>query len=683
MIAQAWVQKLDTYLQLNPMREMEAIRFATMYLEGKAHDWWYHGLTTLGHNQIVSYPEFTQRLMDRFDQGDPELHFRELTQLKQTGTTEMYIEEFQRLAVMVQDISPTRLMMLFTEGLMEPLKGWVKAFKPTNLQEAIWKTRDLGPAAKPKFIPRPPLNNGGRDQRPPMNPGGRDPRGFDKGHGRVDENTRRELRRKQLCFTCKEPWNPTHKCMGRGQVHYIEVTSDNEEEEEIDQIQNMEAETIETEEEQITGQDSMATLASISGVPKYNTFRMRGVLQGQRVSVLIDGGASHNFIDSTLLKRRHIPTVEFEGFKVEVAGGGTMPCDRYIPGMKLTLGRHELIQDVYVMDLPDTNIILGVQWLNTLGPITTNYKTMEMSFTEEGGRKVVLRGMTGNAAKVVTAKRMEAIFQRDEIVYASKCRIVTRMDEQGKVHYTPEIKEILDRHHKVFGPIPPGVPPDRGFEHIIELEEGAKPVITTPYRHPKKYKDEIEKAIKELLDMGHIRPNSSPFASSVVLVKKKDGTMRMCIDFRALNKKTIKNRYPIPRIDELLDELHGAIYFTKIDLRSGYHQIKMREEDISKTTFRCHYDHYEFLVMPFGLTNAPATFQSCMNHVFNKQLRKYLLVFFDDLLIYNKTWEEHLRHVDQILSIMEEQSLYAKESKCEFGMTKVLYLGHIIGAKGV
>jgi hypothetical protein len=184
-------------------------------------------------------------------------------------------------------------------------------------------------------------------------------------------------------------------------------------------------------------------LASISGVPKYNTFRMRGVLQGQKVSVLIDGGASHNFIDSTLLQRRHIPTVEFEGFKVEVAGGSTMPCNRYIPGMKLTLGRHDLVQDVYVMDLPDTNIILGVQWLSTLGPITTNYKTMEMSFTEESGRKVVLRGMTGNSAKVVTTKRMEAIFRREEIVYAAECKISARVDKKGKVHYTPEIHRSL------------------------------------------------------------------------------------------------------------------------------------------------------------------------------------------------------------------------------------------------
>jgi hypothetical protein len=157
----------------------------------------------------------------------------------------------------------------------------------------------------------------------------------------------------------------------------------------------------------------------------------------------------------------------------------------------------------------------------------------------------------------------------------------------------------------------------------------------------------------------------------------------MCIDYRVLNKKTIKNQYPIPHIDELMDELHGAVFFTKIDLRLGYHQISIREQDIEKTTFQCHFIHFEFLVMPFGLTNAPATFQSCMNHIFRGQLRKYLLVFFDDILIYNKTWDEHLAHLGEVLDIMQAQSLYAKESKCEFGTRELLYLGHIISGQGV
>ena len=151
----------------------------------------------------------------------------------------------------------------------------------------------------------------------------------------------------------------------------------------------------------------------------------------------------------------------------------------------------------------------------------------------------------------------------------------------------------------MFGDIPPRRPLDRGFEHTIELEQGIQAVITTPYRHPKAYRDEIEKAIQELSALGNIHPSTSPFASSVVLVKKKDGTLRMCIDYRALNKNTLKNRYPIPRIDELMDELRGSKYFSKIHLRSGYHQIRVRDQDIPKTAFKGHYGHFEFLVMPF------------------------------------------------------------------------------------
>jgi hypothetical protein len=147
------------------------------------------------------------------------------------------------------------------------------------------------------------------------------------------------------------------------------------------------------------------------------------------------------------------------------------------------------------------------------------------------------------------------------------------------------------------------------------LEEGDKPVIIVPYKHPKRFKDEIEKEIKEFLEMGHIQPISSPFASSFVLVMKKDGTMRMCIDYCALNKKTIKNRYPISRINELMDKLHGVVYFSKIVLRLGYHHISIIEQDIEKKKFKCHFGHFEFLVMSFGLTNAPTRFQYYMNHI--------------------------------------------------------------------
>jgi hypothetical protein len=497
----------------------------------------------------------------------------------------------------------------------------------------------------------------------------------------MDDATRQDLRRRKLCFSCQEPWVPGHRCAGKAKAHYIEVFSDSGEDEETGEQEQEEDPPMAEAEQASMGKQGI--IASLFGIPRFHTFRMRGGVQGHRVTVLVDGGASHNFIDASLVERKGIATEAFEGFSVIIPGENTLNCTRYVPQMTLSLGNYTITDDFVVVKVPDTNVVLGVQWLYSLGKYTTNYQTMEMEFQGRDGRRVVLRGMNTYPPEVVTAKGMEAVMRQDDIAWIAEFRISVQKPKGREPNFPREIKALLKKHQKVFGDISPGRPPDRGFEHAIELEEGTGAVITTSYRHPKAYKDEIERTIRELLAMGHIRPSSSPFASSVVLVKKKDGTLRMCIDYRALNKRTIKNRYPIPQIDELMDELKGAKYFSKIDLRSGYHQIRMREGDEYKTAFRCHYGHYKFLVMPFGLTNAPATFQSCMNHTFSQQLRKHLLVFFDDILIYSRTWEEHLQHLDEVLGILDTQELYAKLSKCEFGLTEMLYLGHVIGAQGV
>jgi len=243
--------------------------------------------------------------------------------------------------------------------------------------------------------------------------------------------------------------------------------------------------------------------------------------------------------------------------------------------------------------------------------------------------------------------------------------------------------QVVYEFPEVFPDEIPDVSPEREVEFSIHLVPGTKPVSMAPYRMSASELAELKKQLENLLDKKFVRPSVSPWGAPVLLVKKKDGSMRLCIDYRQLNKVTIKNRYPLPRIDDLMDQLVGARVFSKIDMRSGYHQIKVKDEDMQKTAFRTHYGHYEYSVMPFGVTNAPGVFMEYMNRIFHAYLDRFVVVFIDDILIYSKSEEEHAEHLRIVLQVLKEKKLYAKLSKCEFWLNEVSFLGHIISGSGI
>jgi hypothetical protein len=260
------------------------------------------------------------------------------------------------------------------------------------------------------------------------------------------------------------------------------------------------------------------------------------------------------------------------------------------------------------------------------------------------------------------------------------CHQVTDHIEEIK---PSEAINVVSKFLDVFPKELPGMPPERKVEFAIELIPGTAPISKRAYRVYGSELVELKKQIDELSEKGYIKPSTSPWAAPVLFAEKKDGTKRMCIDYRSLNEVTIKNKYPLPRIKDLFDQLKGVSVFSKIDLRSDFHQLRIWPSDIPKTTFITMYGLYEFTVMSFGLTNAPAYFMYLVNSVFMDYLDKFVVVFIDDILIYSQNEQEHEEHLRKVLQRLRDCQLYAKLSKCEFWITEVLFLGHIINQEGL
>ena len=488
-----------------------------------------------------------------------------------------------------------------------------------------------------------------------------------------------------LCFKCGEKWGRNHTCPTQVPIHLIE---------ELLEALEPELEDVPESDEEDTIDSVMAVGATVCpSSSKRRTMRLHGKIADKDVLILVDSGSVSTFISSALADQLHYSTQPCEATQYMAADGSPMVCNKTIPQLQWAVQGHTFSTNVGIFPLKCYDMILGEDWLEDYSPMWVHWRKKIMRFNYKG-RRITLKGTTTEVTKcsAIGAGKLKGLLRRGAVTHCvqlwSKCRTVSAalsihpISDQQLDNPTPEVSQLLDKYSHLFQD-PNSLPPERPCDHHIPLVPGAQPVNTRAYRFAPAQKTEIERQLTEMLKNGTIRPSTSPYASPVLLVRKKDGSWRFCVDYRHLNNITVKNKHPLPIVDELIDELAGAQWFSKLDFRSGYHQIRISKGEEHKTAFRTHSGLYEFLVMPFGLTNAPATFQGVMNQIFAPLLRKGVLVFMDDILIYSSSLSEHLELLEQVFLIIQQNQFLLKLSKCSFAQTEIEYLGHCISGKGV
>ena len=396
------------------------------------------------------------------------------------------------------------------------------------------------------------------------------------------------------------------------------------------------------------------------------------LVNGQPCLVLFDCGATHSFVSGRCVKRLGLKAIPLSPpMVVTTAMDDSVETPWVCENCTVSVDSRTFQIDLICLPLKKVDVVLGMDWLSANSVfIGCEQKLIIIPSIEVPSEDVLARILGGTVGMV------NFLFEKEKSVL-----LVLTEEPNDVIHISniPIVCEFPD----VFPEDVTSLPPEREVEFSIDLVPGTAPISVSPYRMAPLELRELKNQLEELMSKHFVRPSVSPWGAPVLLVKKKDGSMRLCIDYRQLNKATIKNKYPLPRIDDLLDQLKGACVFSKIDLRSGYHQIRVKSADVPKTAFRTRYGHYEFLVMPFGVTNAPAVFMEYMNRIFNAYLDQFVVIFIDDILIYSRTSQEHEEHLRIVLSVLREKHLFAKLSKCEFWMSEVRFLGHVISQGGV
>lgn len=716
-----WISRAEVYFRVQETSPEVKVSLAQLSMDGPTIHF-YNSL--LESEAPLTWEKLRQALLERYGgHGDGDV-YEQLTELRQKGTVEEYITEFEYLTAQIPKLPEKQYQGYFLHGLKEEIRGKARSLvamggvnrsrllliaravekevrgeagsgynRSSRIGGAGFRTGDRPGPGRPGSTDwvwvKGAKDNGPATTNKPVFGGPKgDPKATtearragprDRGFSHLTYHELLERKQKGQCFKCGGPFHPMHKCPDRQlRVLLVEDGDDDAGDGNILAVEMNEME------DEVDGELSIMSLCNLvdHGEPP-QTMRLQGKVRGVPVLVLVDSGATHNFVDHKVVQRMSWEVEDTPRMSIKLGDGFQTHTRGKCKELDLEIGDYKFSCTPHLFDLGGPDIVLGIEWLKTLGDTIANWGKHTMSFWH-GTQWVRLQGLS---AGVSSMGALQSILRRSDLDSKLAFGLLEHRHEVPKGQHLEaaqqeSLQKLLQEYDSVFE-AQEGLPPSRGKEHCINIKEGQGPVNVRPYRYPHTHKNEIERQVQEMLSAGIIRHSSSAYSSPVLLVKKKDQSWRMCVDYRALNKVTVPDKFPIPVIEELLDELNGAKFFSKLDLKSGYHQVRVRAEDVHKTAFRTHEGHYEFLVMPFGLMNAPSTFQSLMNAVFRPMLRKGVLVFFDDILVYSSDWEKHLLHLEKVLQLLQQQHLTANKKKCQFAQDSVEYLGHLISAQGV
>nr|ADX31265.1 unknown [Triticum aestivum] len=699
---QFWKTKCEKYFDVYGVAPDLWVRLATLNFTGTAARW-----LQLHETQSTSFTwaSLCEALCHKFGREQYQSHLRQFNTLRQSGTVADYMTRFEELMHHILAHNPAFDSVYFTTQFLDGLKGEIRAvvmlhqpkdldsaFSLATLQEELmealprreYKRQDAAnqrsPAQRPLLaIGAPPV----RQVLPGPPPAAEDRRAIDaanppdrRDQGRGDDRVaalRNYRRARGLCFKCGERWGQGHQCGPTVQLHVVEEL--------LELLQADQGVPVVPDPDSDEDVLMCISKGATTGQTTPRTVRLLGQIGGQEMLILVDSGSSHSFLSDTVVARLQLPIQAMSTVAVKIADGGTLSCSGVVPECRWKTQGHEFVTDLRVLALGCYDMIVGMDWLESCGPMWIDWSAKQLIFNH-GGQQIQLAGVQTQLRQVqpISSAQLCALEEANAVAHIICLHAVG--DDVVVEHIPVEVQAVLQEYSVVFEK-PTDLPPHRAWDHAIPIIPGAKPVNIRPYRYTPEQKTEIELQVKEMLKAGLIVPSTSPFSSPVLLVKKKDMTWRLCVDYRHLNAITLKSTYPLPVIDELLDELAGSCWFSKMDLRAGYHQIRLREEDEPKTAFTTHQGHFQFRVLPYGVTGGPATFQGGMNTVLGPLLRHGVCVFMDDILTHSATLEGHVELLRQVLSILAQHGLKVKMSKCSFAQRKIDFLGHTISKEGV